>query len=355
MANPQPEDGYVKLANEIWNEIIRRDFSKRQKDIILFIWRLSYGCQRKTALIPLLKDFELCGIGQQNIRKELTLLKECKVINWDQTKNLFAVNKDYDQWQITPVRGWDEVKFKELISKNLSERKISASQNEKLKEIKHQGILIFASQNKKCVLLKIRSGGFLKREVKEGSNHCGCRKKGVSKDIIKNRFKDSSCCLGEDPENKKSFEAQIENQSASQDAVPAGDADSNWEAAELDYRKQVTNLYLSRRAKGFDLSSKDEDVIDELIADGVPLSIALAGITKSFDKFKPKYKKDEIKSLSYCASIIYSLHAESQVESTKQEILNNSHEGEECEPEDAGLSEDDVKKMLADMRSKTRG
>ncbi|MEC0170832.1 replication protein [Paenibacillus graminis] len=126
MANPEPEDGYVKLANEIWN------FSKRQKDIILFIWRLSYGCRKKTAIIPKLKDFEMCGIGYQNIRKELDHLSSSKVIVWTKDTNVFSVNKDYKQWQITPVKGWSEERFKELISVNLVERRNYTSQNEKL-------------------------------------------------------------------------------------------------------------------------------------------------------------------------------------------------------------------------------
>lgn len=203
MANPQPENGFVKLANEIWNEIIRRDFSKRQKDIILFIWRLSYGCQKKTAIIPKLKDFELCGIGYQNIRKELDYLVSCRVISWDTEDNLFTVNKDYEQWQISPVRGWDEEKFKELISKNLGKKtketsqnkKSGASQNEKENTEKTKIQIVVTSQNKKLLLLKTRRSAFLKREARLPSNPCGCKVKRVPKDNIKDSIKDikSSC------------------------------------------------------------------------------------------------------------------------------------------------------------------
>lgn len=200
MANPQPENGFVKLANEIWNEIIRRDFSKRQKDIILFIWRLSYGCQKKTALIPKLKDFELCGIGQQNIRKELDYLTCSKVISWEKETNIFSVNKDYEQWQISPVRGWDEDKFRELISKNLEKKasqnkKKSTSQNKKFEGAKRTVKITFTSQNKKRLLLKTRSRYFLKQEARAPSNPWCCRVKRPSKDIIKDNIKDSSSSL----------------------------------------------------------------------------------------------------------------------------------------------------------------
>lgn len=355
MANPQPENGFVKLANEIWNEIIRRDFSKRQKDIILFIWRLSYGCGKKTALVPLLKDFELCGIGYQNIRKEIDHLSNCKVVSWDKNRNIFSVNKDYDQWQISPVKGWDEKKFKDLISKNLDEKKISTSQNKKLESRSVNGNLLFASQNKKWLLLKIRSHSFLKREARLPSNPCGCKKKGVSKDINKNNIKNNSCCLGKsDSEIGQAFTTKNESNSESQDAVPAGDADSNREANELDYRKRVADRYLTRRGKGLEITAKDELVLDELIADAVPIHIALAGIDKAFNTFKPKHKKDEIKSLSYCEGIIYALNAEAVEESEKQTKNKNSVESD-VESHESIPTEEEVQKMLVEMRSKRGG
>lgn len=194
MANPQPEKGFVKLANDIWNEIIRRDFSKRQKDVILFIWRLSYGCQRKSANIPKLKDFELCGIGAQNIKKELDYLVSCRVISWDKPGNEFAVNKDYEVWQVSPVRGWDEDRFRELISLNLGaatsqNKKLETSQNKKLNEPGQTVKSLTTSQNKKLRLLKTRSRYFLKQEARLPEIPYGCRRKRVSKDIIKDNIK----------------------------------------------------------------------------------------------------------------------------------------------------------------------
>ncbi len=39
MANPKIEKGYIRIANDLWNEILRRNFSfsKRQLNIILFV------------------------------------------------------------------------------------------------------------------------------------------------------------------------------------------------------------------------------------------------------------------------------------------------------------------------------
>ena len=123
----QLENGYIRIANEIWDEIIRRDFTKRQNDILLFVWRLSYGCKKKSAIIPKLQDFDICGVSPTNITKELKHLAECKVLKWDRVNMIFEINKNYEFWQISPVKGWNADRFKELIGENLKTYQINKS------------------------------------------------------------------------------------------------------------------------------------------------------------------------------------------------------------------------------------
>lgn len=352
MANPQPEQGFVKLANEIWNEIIRRDFSKRHKDIILFIWRLSYGCQKKTALIPKLKDFELCGVGYQNIRKELLYLSNCKVIVWDQSENIFAVNKDYDQWQISPVKGWDENRFKELVSLNIEKKQSKTSQNKKLKKYK----LLFSSQNKKSLLLKIRSSGFSKQEVRLVSNPCGRRLKETPKDIFKDNIKNkrSSSCMSQSDAVHDSKDEGIPF--TRQDAVPVTPV-TNTDFAQdeissevINYRRAVIHKYLQRRGKGLHISKTDEMEIDDFIKHKVLVQTVLDGIDKAFDSFKPKHIRDEIRSLKFCSSFIFSLHASRQVKTN-----NNTFEKPTVQTDiapDTSHTAEDVQAALAQLRAK---
>jgi phage replication O-like protein O len=160
----QLENGYIRIANEIWDEIIRRDFTKRQKDILQFILRLSYGCNNKVAHIPLLKDFALCGVGQNHIKQELNYLRECKVIDWDRSEMTFSFNKKYDFWQMSPVKGWDKERFKELIHCNIT----SQNGNFPKQELPERG-----------------STDFPKREVVEPEIPYGTKGEEVSKDSIK--------------------------------------------------------------------------------------------------------------------------------------------------------------------------
>ncbi|MFC4389117.1 replication protein [Gracilibacillus marinus] len=125
MANPQIEKGYIRIANDLWNEILRRSFSKRQLNLILFIWRLSYGTGRKDCIIDKFNLLELAGMYKQDVKKELKFLRECHVLNWDENSMLFSINKNYNEWQITPNKNWDNDKFNSLIYENIKRKSVS--------------------------------------------------------------------------------------------------------------------------------------------------------------------------------------------------------------------------------------
>ncbi|MBS4172089.1 replication protein [Bacillus sp. FJAT-49736] len=119
MANVQVENGYIRIATELMDEIIRRDFSKRQLAILHFIIRLSYGCQKKDCVIGKFNAFELAGLNKSDIKKELKFLRECRVINWDENTMIFSINKDYEKWQINPNKGFEKEKLDQLIHENI--------------------------------------------------------------------------------------------------------------------------------------------------------------------------------------------------------------------------------------------
>jgi uncharacterized phage protein (TIGR02220 family) len=199
MVSPQKGNGYVGIANEIWDEVIRRDFTKRQKDILLFILRLSYGCGRKVAHIPMLKDFSLCGVGKTNIKKELHILEQCAVIFWDQDKNEFRFNKDYSIWQVSPVREWDLERFRDIIHVNLvvakQERKvietITSASDEKLSNQEPkviETITIDENQLLKQELTVIETITVTTVEPNQGAAS-EASKKGLKKEVIKESLK----------------------------------------------------------------------------------------------------------------------------------------------------------------------
>ena len=117
--SPQLEQGYMRIANEVWEQVMMRDFTKRQRAILDLILRLSWGCQKKTARIPHQSDFELVGVGRTHIKKELEWLVAARVIFWDRDQMLFEFNKKHTEWKVSLVRGYDSDRLADLVAINL--------------------------------------------------------------------------------------------------------------------------------------------------------------------------------------------------------------------------------------------
>ncbi|MDX8047135.1 replication protein [Gracilibacillus sp. S3-1-1] len=130
MANPQLENGYTRIANELWNEILRRNFTKRQINLILFIWRLSYGTGQKACKIAKFTSFEQVGMYKQDVKKELVFLRECAVLEWEEESMVFSINKHYQNWQVTPNKKWDNEAFNQLIYENIKRKKATNTKEE---------------------------------------------------------------------------------------------------------------------------------------------------------------------------------------------------------------------------------
>jgi len=108
----------AKAIRNIHTEIIRRKFSARQYNIVIFILTLSLRCGKKAVIIPKLRDFAICGIGQTNIKRELLGLEQADVLIWERTQQTFQINESVDAWKIPIASGWNEDRFTELIIKN---------------------------------------------------------------------------------------------------------------------------------------------------------------------------------------------------------------------------------------------
>ncbi len=181
MADVQLENGYIRIATELMNEIIRRDFSKRQLAVLHFIIRLSYGCQRKDCLIERFNAFEIAGINKVDIKKELKFLKNCGVINWDEETMIFSMNKDYEKWQITPSKGFDQEKLDELVHQNIK-RKVSKTLTD-LENIVSKTLTNLGEKVSKTLTTKL-----VKHLLQEVGNAWESKDEEVLKDSIKDIY-----------------------------------------------------------------------------------------------------------------------------------------------------------------------
>ena len=104
------KNGYVKIANNLFENIFIRDFTKRELEVILLIVRLSYGFNKKYAIIDPKTYLCLVGIPRQNINRTLDSLIDKKVI-LSKGNNIYLINKYYDEWEVKINKYFDQDKI----------------------------------------------------------------------------------------------------------------------------------------------------------------------------------------------------------------------------------------------------
>lgn len=102
MANPQKENGHTQISNELFEAILRSDFSLRELKIIFCVIRFTYGFSRKAAELSSRFISNATSIKPNHI---FTTIKD--LINKNVLLNLtskvgstrkYQLNKDYDMW-----------------------------------------------------------------------------------------------------------------------------------------------------------------------------------------------------------------------------------------------------------------
>ena len=81
MANPQLENGHLKIANEIWDALCRIRIPGEQMQVLMVIIRKTYGFNKKSDGIPLSQFTEATGINRQNVIRAINGLLSKKIIN----------------------------------------------------------------------------------------------------------------------------------------------------------------------------------------------------------------------------------------------------------------------------------
>lgn len=103
MANPQKEDGYVSIANPLFEALYKYDFTAREIRILLCIIRFTYGFGRKSHEMSLTYIEKHTGIDKANISKALRHLHECHVITISKGRGItpqqLSIQKNYEAWE----------------------------------------------------------------------------------------------------------------------------------------------------------------------------------------------------------------------------------------------------------------
>lgn len=96
MANPQLEDGYTPIANEILEHLAKINLSPYENRILLAVIRKTYGWKKKIDFISITQLQEMTGLDRRNVSRTKLKLLNRKIIK--QKENKLYFNKNYDEW-----------------------------------------------------------------------------------------------------------------------------------------------------------------------------------------------------------------------------------------------------------------
>ena len=106
MANPQRENGFTGIANEILEELAKCKLNGTQTSILFAVFRFTYGFNRKQHELSLTFLENHTGIKKKSLSPEINKLIEQKVLmvfsdfSYDHKSREIGFNKNYDQWTI---------------------------------------------------------------------------------------------------------------------------------------------------------------------------------------------------------------------------------------------------------------
>jgi len=106
MANPQKENGYTPIANEILDQLIQLPLNGTQWRIVGTVWRYTYGFSRKDHKFSETFISKTTNIHKKQIQRELNKLIEFKIITIIQeatfnTSRILNFNKNYELWEVS--------------------------------------------------------------------------------------------------------------------------------------------------------------------------------------------------------------------------------------------------------------
>jgi len=102
MANPQIENGYTKIANELLDAIGFTEVSGQKLRLLFIVIRLTYGFNRKSTPISISDFTKYTGISNTTRISQITnKLEDSNFISIQRRPGktkVYAINKDYTQW-----------------------------------------------------------------------------------------------------------------------------------------------------------------------------------------------------------------------------------------------------------------
>lgn len=107
MGVPQVEDGFTKIANELFDALLKFDFTARQMKVAMAIIRKTYGYNKTSDELSLSQIVDLTGISRGNVSQAINALTAMNVVvkSGGKHANTLSINKHYKEWSPVPKSG----------------------------------------------------------------------------------------------------------------------------------------------------------------------------------------------------------------------------------------------------------
>jgi phage replication O-like protein O len=161
LANPQIENGFTRIANELYDEILKSDLSLREIKTVFCVIRYTYGFQRKCCELAVRFISKATNIKYQHIAETLKELENKNLISFihnakHKQGRQIQLNKDYDSWKLNSSQKSDGFKLDSIqksdgiVPKEVTEtvpKKVTKKENYK-ENIKHDQAPLINSSSK---------------------------------------------------------------------------------------------------------------------------------------------------------------------------------------------------------------
>ena len=108
MANPQPEDGTVRISNALYDAILRQPLAAGELKTFLFVIRKTYGWRKKFDSISFSQIAKATGISRRQAMRSIESLQQYNMIVVTPTSpgkpKSIGIQKDFGKWKVvTPT------------------------------------------------------------------------------------------------------------------------------------------------------------------------------------------------------------------------------------------------------------
>jgi len=120
--NPQVENGYVRIATELFDALISVRIAGEQRQCLDFIIRKTYGFNKKEDCIALSQFYNATGIQRPHIIRALKGLIDKNIIiakKGNKKGVTYKINKKYSTWKLLPKRAKLPKKAMEVAKKGI--------------------------------------------------------------------------------------------------------------------------------------------------------------------------------------------------------------------------------------------